>query len=422
MSTRARMFLASGGILLVAFLIAWALARRFEATPLSYVPSSFNASPAGTKALWATLQKLGFSVQRWQHPWTRLVREKGVLIHTDAVFDELLAQGNQGAPLREEYAQLGRWVDRGNTVVVYTSPDAIWPFSPERLSEEPEAVAWREPSARRTAARKEPRFSASPSPYDLLLKQKPDIVLRTPLPSSYTHGVKEVVIGESQGLKPAGGAVVPLIEGADEALHAFWIPRGKGRVIVFSTPSFINNEYCGREDNLVLILNILSRLPAGGTVFFDEYHHGYSQEFALGDFLSLPMVKVAGLQLVLVVGLLICSSARRFGEPIPLVRDTRRSVMEYTVSLGDLYARASTQLDALDYLYRHLRRFLTERYGLRSDASALEIRSALGTTKELRLAWEQLAGECEQRLESRQLTRRQFVLLARQIQQLRSHL
>ena len=134
------------------------------------------------------------------------------------------------------------------------------------------------------------------------------------------------------------------------------------------------------------------------------------------------MVKVAALQLVLLVGLLICSSARRFGEPIPLVRDTRRSVMEYTVSLGDLYARASTQLDALDYLYRHLRRSLAERCGLRSDASVLEIRSALGTTKELRLAWEQLAGECEQRLESRQLTRRQFVLLARQMQQLRSHL
>ena len=420
MSQRAKMLLAFGGILLVTFLIAMAIVRH-GATSFSYAPSSFNASPAGTKALFTTLQELGVSVQRWQHPWTKLVRENGVLIHTDVVLDEVLDRGRQHDPLREEYAQLGRWVARGNTMVVYTSADAVLPFSLNNLSKEPKTVALDEPSADKKPPRRESRSSDSPS-YDLPIKRKPEVILRTPLPGPYTHGVTEVVIGDGRGLKLSGRAVVPLIEGTDKALHAFWIPHGKGRVIVFSTPSFIDNEHCGHKDNLVLMLNILSRLPAGGTVLFDEYHHGYSQEFAMHDFLSLPMVRAAALQLALVVCLLICSSARRFGEPIPLVRDTRRSVMEYTVSLGDLYARASTQLDALEYLYRHLRRSLAERYGLRPDASALEIGSAFGISKELGLAWKPLSEECERRLELRQLTRQQFVLLARQIQQLRSHL
>ncbi len=421
MSQRAKMLLVFGGILLVTFLIAMAIVRH-GATSFSYAPSSFNASPAGTKALFTTLQGLGVSVQRWQHPWTKLVHENGVLIHTDAVLNEVLSRGGQHDPLQEEYAQLGRWVARGNTVVVYTSPDAVCPFSLDDFSKNSKTVGSDKPSARKETSRRRLRASDNRPSFDLPIKQKPETILRTPLPGPYTHGVTEVAIGESQGLKLTGGAVVPLIEGDDKALHAFWIPHGKGRVIVFSTPSFIDNEHCGHKDNLVLMLNMVSRLPAGGTVLFDEYHHGYSQEFAMRDFLSLPMVRAAALQLALVVCLLICSSARRFGEPIPLVRDARRSVMEYTVSLGDLYARASTQLDALDYLYRHLRRSLAERYGLSPDASAVEIGSAFGGSAELGHAWKPLSEECERRLESRQLTRQQFVLLARQIQQLRSHL
>lgn len=421
MNPRAKMFAVMGSILLATFLLAVALARWLGAPPLSYAPSTFNASPAGTKALFVTLQKLGYTVQGWQHPWTKLAPENGVLIHTDVGLDELMDRRVQQPPFRAEYAQLSRWVARGNTVIVYTSADAIWQFSLEALSNETETAESGEPQTAKTTD-KEPRGRTGSPSLDWITKRTPDILVPTPLPGPYTRGVHEVAIADARGLKSPEIAVVPLIEGPDKALYAVWIQHGKGRVVLFSTPSFIDNEHCGRQDNLALVLNILSRLPAGGTILFDEYHHGYSQEFAMGDFLSLPMVKAAALQLALVIGLLIYSSARRFGEPVPLVRDTRRSVMEYTVSLGDLYARAATQLDALDYLYGHLRRTLADRYGLRPDASAMEIGAALGTAQETGRAWEQLAAECERRLKSRQLTRRQFALLARQIQQLRSQL
>ena len=126
------------------------------------------------------------------------------------------------------------------------------------------------------------------------------------------------------------------------------------------------------------------------------------------DFVRLPMVKFAAAQLALLIGLLIWTQWRRFGEPVPLVRETRRSVMEYAVSLGDLYARAETQLETLDYLFGNLRRELKDRYGATDMAHRQE--------------WETLSADCERHLQTRALTRRQFAALARRIQEFRRQL
>ena len=118
----------------------------------------------------------------------------------------------------------------------------------------------------------------------------------------------------------------------------------------------------------------------------------------MGDFLGLPMVRFAAAQVALLLGLLIWSQSRRFGEPVPLVRETRRSVMEYAVALGDLYARAETQLEALDYLYKNLRQEFADRL----DAN--------------------LAADIERHLQTRSLTRLQFTQVTRRIQEFRRQL
>ena len=231
--------------------------------------------------------------------------------------------------------------------------------------------------------------------------------------------MRTVTVEQNSGFRLASGAGVPLAVSGEGAAHALWAPRGRGQLIIFSTASLIDNEFLVAGDNLALWMNVLHDLPAGGTVFFDEYHHGYSSEFAMRDFLALPVVKFAALQLALVAALVLYSQARRFGEPVPLVRETRRSVMEYAVALGDLYLRADTQLETLEYLYQHVRRELIDRHGLRLATTPLEIGARLGARPELRRAWEELASECEQRLESRRVTRRQFAQLARRIQEFR---
>ena len=93
--------------------------------------------------------------------------------------------------------------------------------------------------------------------------------------------------------------------------------------------------------------------------------------------------------------------------------------MEYAVALGDLYQRAETQLETLAYLYQHVRRELIVRQGLASTATSAEIAARLRARPELRRAWEELANDCEQRLETQRLARRQFAQLARRIQEFR---
>jgi hypothetical protein len=327
-------------------------------------------------------------------------------VYTDFASEELF--GGQGAapPLDEEIDALAHWVARGNTLLYYASPD--WDREPSVTKLLDDMDIHLETNAVKT----------SESANFWTLRRKTE-TLRDVTPLKLTEGVHAVTLEQSSGFRVTAGAAVPLAVGGDGTAHALWAPHGRGQVVFFSSPSLIDNQFLVSGDNLALLLDLLRDLPEGGTVFFDEYHHGYSSEFAMHDFLTLPVVKFAALQLALVAALVLYSQARRFGEPVPLVREARRSVMEYAVALGDLYQRAETQLETLAYLYQHVRRELIVRQGLASTATSAEIAARLGARPELRRAWEELANDCEQRLETQRLARRQFAQLARRIQEFR---
>jgi hypothetical protein len=125
------------------------------------------------------------------------------------------------------------------------------------------------------------------------------------------------------------------VAGDGDSLPALWLVHGRGQVLVFFSPSFLDNVFIAWNDNLTLFLNVLDELAGNGPILFDEFHHGDSRGFTGSDFFRLPMVQWAAAQLALLTGLLILSQWRRFGEPVPWRRDTPRSVMEYAVSLGD---------------------------------------------------------------------------------------
>ena len=406
MSSQARHWLIFGVILLVTFGLALVLAGNRQRYALSRAPSSFNPSPPGTKALFVTLQKLGWRVERWQHPWTKFGPRSGVLVYTDFASEELF--GGQGAapPMGEETDSLAHWVARGNMLLYYASPGWDTRQSVSKLLDDLDISL--QTNAVETAGST-----------DFWTLRRKSETFRDITPVKLTEGVRAVTLEQSPGFRVTEGAVVPLVVSGDGTAHALWVPHGRGQVLLFSSPSLIDNQFLLAGDNLALLLDLLRDLPEGGTVFFDEYHHGYSSEFAMRDFLTLPVVKFASLQLALVAALVLYSQARRFGEPVPLVHETRRSVMEYAVALGDLYQRAETQLETLAYLYQHVRQELIDRQGLGSTATATEIGARLGARPELRHAWEELANDCEQRLESRRLARREFTQLARRIQEFR---
>ncbi len=401
------------GILALTFFFALAITRRQQFAHHSPAPSTFNASPQGLKAAYAMLERLRRPVERWQHPWTKLAGRTGALVYADLSPEEMYA-APQGLPVSDEECRaLARWIANGNRLLLYANPD--WSLD-YRLAPLLEKLRLIEPATNRLC-RVQRRATA-----DELFEppSREPLVLPSVMPTTFTRGVRQLEIARNDGWQPESGAYVPLVAGAGNRLHALWLEHGRGRVLIFSSASFIDNEFLRRADNLALFLGALRELAGDGAILFDEYHHGYSLEFAMRDFLRLPMVKFAAAQLALLVGLLIASQWRRFGEPVPLVRETRRSVMEYAVSLGDLYARAETQLEALDFLFGRLRRELAERSGLRPDAGIREIAARLDGPA--RQAWETLAVECERRLQSRRLTRLEFARLARQIQQFRRQL
>jgi hypothetical protein len=405
-NSRGRQWLVFAAILGITLVLAFTVAGGRERYTRSRAASSYNPSPEGTKATFVTLEKLGWRIERWEHPWTKLASREGVLVFTDLSSDELY--GGHGAlpPTREETVALARWVAHGNTLLFYANPDQPLRRSTRELLDEmhiqlqTNSVANAEHRGVWELTRTAQTFHRI-TPFDV------------------TRAVRSMEGEQNPGFRIVEGPVVPLVVSDEGAVHALWAPQGRGQVVVFSSASFIDNQFVAANDNLALLLNLLHELPAGGVVLFDEYHHGYSSEFAMHDFLGLPAVRFAVLQLALVVGLLLYSQARRFGEPVPLVVETRRSVLEYAVALGDLYRRADTQLETIDYLYQHTRRELIDRHGLRADATTAEIAARLASRAELRRQWEGLAKECEQRLETQRLTRREFGKLARRLQEFR---
>jgi hypothetical protein len=406
MSSQVRHWLVFGVILLVTFVLALVVAGNHQRYALSRAPSSFNPSPSGTKAVFVTLQKLEWRAERWQHPWTKLASRTGVLVYADFATEESF--GGQGAtpPTDEEADALARWVARGNTLLYYANPDRHTWRSGSKLLEDLDIGL-------------QTNGVAITESTDFWTLRRKTETLHGITPVKLTEGVHAVTLEQSPGFRITDGVAIPLVAGGDGAAHSLWVPHGRGQAIFFSSASVIDNEFLVAGDNLALLLDVLRDLPEGGAILFDEYHHGYSSEFAMHDFLMLPVVTFAALQLALVAALVLYSQARRFGERVPLVRETRRSVMEYAVALGDLYRRADTQLETLEYLYQHVRRELIDRHGLSVAATAAGIAARLGARPELRHAWEELASDCEQRLETRRLTRREFAQLARRIQEFR---
>jgi hypothetical protein len=52
------------------------------------------------------------------------------------------------------------------------------------------------------------------------------------------------------------------------------VTEGRGVVYVVSSLFVITNQGIRDENNARLLQNLLSRVPQGGTILFDEIHHG----------------------------------------------------------------------------------------------------------------------------------------------------
>lgn len=146
------------------------------------------------------------------------------------------------------------------------------------------------------------------------------------------------------------------------------VEQGRGRVFVSGTLHPFTNDGLADEASAALVANLLSGLPSGARVAFDESQVEQNGDDTPGSLLVwlLSSNPGRGVMLFGVVMLVwMVSGGRRFGPAVPLTEDRlRREPVEYIIAIAGLFKRGGRRADVLAHHKTRLRRALAARYTL----------------------------------------------------------
>lgn len=337
------------GVLLVGGFFLWTLDTRRGTSLPEY--SIQRTDDHGSAVAFRLFQNAGYKPQVWDQDLTGL-RAPGLLI--------LLAPAGGGGPmgggggdlLPHELQALDRWVSAGNTCVVMTRDDiplyaGLGVFVDQPKGSSPTDLVPVQPSALASGVQK----------------------LRIQTQFGFKFGEKKSQVAEALGVKgEAAPSPIPHIpepewitlfvqnQGGVRTLpHVLSAARGKGLYVLINDVFPAGNLGITQADNAQFMLNMARLNPAGGTVWFDEYHKR-SVERGFVSYLRERALAPALLYLLLVLVMLFWRTSVRFGAPQPLVADARRDSTEYVKAVAALYQNAGMTLEALTILYADLRR------------------------------------------------------------------
>jgi uncharacterized protein DUF4350 len=213
----------------------------------------------------------------------------------------------------------------------------------------------------------------------LSLGRRPNLVdAAAGVPAPILGGLRRVQ-GSAQAQPFAGRQrQVPLLRNSKGDILGLTLAVGNGRVVALADPLALCNGYLGQADNGRLAADLLAMAPGGGSVLFDEYHHGAAA--ATGPSTAWTATSwgaaILWIALVLVVGLAL--RGRAFGPRVPLSPGGDRSSAEYATAVGALLRRARARSVTLQTLDSASRRLCGERLGLSGEAGASTFLDTLG--------------------------------------------
>jgi len=144
----------------------------------------------------------------------------------------------------------------------------------------------------------------------------------------------------------------PLLSDADGVL-VMRVRIGQGMIDVISDADILGNGQIGQADNIVLAMNLIYARGIPEAVYFDEYHHGrHARQFD--------------------------RSLWRFGRPVPLKAESRRSLAEHIAAFAGLYQGAQATGAALAKIAQRFRWRLTQVTGLPPSADPRDLARAVG--------------------------------------------
>ncbi len=380
-------------------------------------PSVFNDRASGTKGLFDWVGALGDHAVVWRQGWGTLVQSQASLL----VVSDPRAEAD-ASPLTGDEDDSDAHADKS----ILSAPDAASLLSWLRAGHTALLMASRLPTGH-VAGRK-----GGPATFGDAL----DLTVNTAIhagraeygplqPVPQTRGIISLHSEAGSRLRRTAPDGLALFGDADGPF-VLSIPVGKGHLVAIADSEFASNRNLPRAENAVFLAHVLAQaVPPGGTVLFDEYHHGdiaLASGATLWTALGRP-AQLAFTQALLALLLVAGVVAVRFGQPVPLGRGQSRTSVEYVASLAGLYRRAKASPAALETIYRQFLRDLSARLALAPNVNLEQLSEVAarhgGVDKE---ALRRLLATCEQRLDSGAVSEPELLDLTRQMEAVRKDL
>ncbi len=327
MKNRRDLFIILGLFLALILFVALGPGRQEAGDP--NIPTTHSSAEGGALALYNWARAMGYDGQRLEYRPFELEEEDAALVIL-----------NPSEPInRAQTREALDWVERGGTLI-FADDTTIFAGAPNALLDELDVGI----AVYSTTAEIERAAPSQP-----VLDQPP---------------TGEALLRTGRILVPRREDYVK-ISGPSGAIVIAGIKHGRGYVYLSTATYPFTNQGLRDAENAALVLNMLRRVPAGGRILFDEYHHGFFTPPSTGSVLLGSPWGWAAAYATAVIALYLILSGRRFGRPIPLVEEiVRRSSAEYIESMADLFQRGGKRGYILGHYHTVFKRRLARPYGV----------------------------------------------------------
>lgn len=312
-------------LVLITITIVAAVHQASDEAPIPLSPSS--TSPDGARALWLWLGELGYAVSDELFLTFRLPEEASIclMLEPSTIVTD------------EEWEALDDWVESGGLLIL--AGDGLGM-----------GIALRH--------------------YGFQLNELGDFApVGNQSPLLRSPPVEGPLTWQtSTSLEPRTGDFVTLL--AVEARPVVvTFTRGTGRVILSASAYPFSNAGLKESGNPALALNLVASASRGGSVWFDEWHHGLRasqlEVTGPGNWLRYTPAGRSVVYTALMAFLFLVLQGQRFGPPVPVSKAThRRAPLEYITALANLSRRAGHRQAVLRQNHHWLKRTLGKRYRL----------------------------------------------------------
>jgi hypothetical protein len=347
--------------------------------------SSYLARPYGTLAYYTLLEESGYTVTRFEKPFTELEpNNPSTLV--------VIAPPESYNPNAEELASLTAWVEAGGLLVIIDREIYGIRFGDTTVyTQRAYSNAYAHPTSE----------------------------------SVYTQDVKRVALSDhATRIKLSGPNFTSHIGDSYGAVLSD-LRVGSGRVVFLTDPFIVANNGIRQTDNARLAVNLFVERPEG-PIAFDEYHHGRGVRTTRGGLLSyfrgtpLPWMVWQGALIALFA---IFTFGRRFARPLPVKRESRTTNLEFVSSMANITRLARASDLAMQNIYSEFRKRVARLTGLPVTTPAARLAAPLA--RRVNMDEQEMAGiltVCEQAAQGREVGDAELLKLVTRIREIESRL